>query len=164
MRGTDEEYDSFRLVGDLGVILKDIGAPTVVGMMSFGEMLCAFKESVEIGAGFSGGPIMPPLGHMTADTIITLRSLIKFEGDIEQAADVIAEVKKNEWLDPEIAAVALNTIARKTEQVRRGPITRTMILGTDGVRSAAIVRRAKKAYEDIKSGKSVEDVVKELDL
>lgn len=164
MRGTDEEYDSFRLVGDLGVIIKDIGAPTVVGMMSFGEMLCAFKESVEIGAGFSGGPIMPPLGHMTADSIIALRALIKFEGNIEQAADIIAEVKKNEWLDPEIASVALNTIARKTEQVRRGPITRTMILGTDGVRSAAIVRRAKKAYEDIKAGKSVEDVVRELDL
>ncbi len=164
IRGTDEEYDSARIVGDLGVLLKDIGAPTVVGMMSFGEMLCAFKESVEIGAGFSGGPIMPPLGHMTADTIITLRALIKYGGNVEKAADVIAEVKKNEWLDPEIAAVALNTISRKTEQVRRGLITRAMILGTEGVRSAAISRRAQKAYEDIKAGKSVEEVVRELDL
>jgi hypothetical protein len=164
IRGTDEEYDSARIVGDLGVLLKDIGAPTVVGMMSFGEMLCAFKESVEIGAGFSGGPIMPPLGHMTADTIITLRALIKYGGNVEQAADVIAEVKKNEWLDPEIAAVALNTISRKTEQVRRGLITRAMILGTEGVRSAAIYRRAQKAYEDINAGKSVEEVVRELDL
>ncbi len=164
MRGTGEEYDSARLVGDLGVIIKDIGAPTVVGMMSFGEMLCAFQESVQIGAGFSGGPIMPPLGHMTADCIIALRALIKCENDVEKAADVIAEVKKNEWLDPEIAAVALNTISRKTEQVRRGPVTRTMILGTDGVRSAAIFRRARKAYEDLNAGKSVEDVVRELDI
>ncbi|MCQ1536255.1 hypothetical protein FTO70_11300 [Methanosarcina sp. KYL-1] len=164
MRGTGEEYDSARLVGDLGVIIKDIGAPTVVGMMSFGEMLCAFQESVQIGAGFSGGPIMPPLGHMTGDCIIALRALIKCESDVEKAADIIAEVKKNEWLDPEIAAVALNTISRKTEQVRRGPVTRTMILGTDGVRSAAIFRRAQKAYDDLKAGKSVEDVVRELDI
>ena len=164
IRGTDEEYDSGRIVGDLGVLLKDIGAPTVVGMMSFGEMLCAFKESIEIGAGFSGGPIMPPLGHMTADTIIVLRALIKYGGNVGQAADVIAEVKNNEWLDPEIAAVALNTISRKTEQVRRGPITRAMILGTEGVRSAAIYRRAQKAYEDINLGKSVEEIVRELDL
>lgn len=164
IRGTGEEYDAFRVVGDLGVILKDIGAPTVVGMMSFGEMLCAFQESVAIGAGFSGGPIMPPLGHMTADTIIALKALLKYKGDVEEAAKVIAEVKKNEWLDPEIAAVALNTIARKTEQVRRGPITRTMILGTEGVRSAAIYRRAQKTYEDIKAGKSLEEVVRELDL
>jgi len=163
MRGTGEEYDSARLVGDLGVIIKDIGAPTVVGMMSFGEMLCAFQESVQIGAGFSGGPIMPPLGHMTADCIIALRALIKCETDVEKAADIIAEVKKNEWLDPEIAAVALNTISRKTEQVRRGPVTRTMILGTDGVRSAAIFRRAQKAYDGFKAGKTVEDVVREID-
>ncbi|HII01930.1 TPA: hypothetical protein HA351_09885 [Methanosarcinaceae archaeon] len=163
MRGTGEEYDSARLVGDLGVIIKDIGAPTVVGMMSFGEMLCAFQESVQIGAGFSGGPIMPPLGHMTADCIIALRALIKCETDVEKAADIIAEVKKNEWLDPEIAAVALNTISRKTEQVRRGPVTRTMILGTDGVRSAAIFRRAQKTYDSLKAGKTVEEVVREID-
>ncbi|AKB26424.1 hypothetical protein MSMTP_2955 [Methanosarcina sp. MTP4] len=164
MRGTGEEYDSARLVGDLGVIIKDIGAPTVVGMMSFGEMLCAFQESVQIGAGFSGGPIMPPLGHMTADCIIALRALIKCETDVEKAADIIAEVKKNEWLDPEIAAVALNTISRKTEQVRRGLVTRTMILGTDGVRSAAIFRRAQKTYDALKAGKTVEDVVREIDV
>ncbi|MDD4250494.1 MAG: hypothetical protein PHT13_15530, partial [Methanosarcina sp.] len=91
-------------------------------------------------------------------------ALIKYGGNVEQAADVIAEVKKNEWLDPEIAAVALNTISRKTEQVRRGLITRSMILGTEGVRSAAIYRRAQKAYDDINAGKSVEEVVRELDL
>jgi len=164
IRGTNEEYDSARFIGDLGVIIKDIGAPTVVGMMSFGEMLCAFQESVQIGAGFSGGPIMPPLGHMTADAIIALRALIRYEGDLEKASEVIAEVKKNEWLDPEIAAVALNTIARKTEQVRRGPVTKTMILGTEGVRSAAIFRKANQAYSALKAGKSLDEVVREIDL
>ncbi|MDD4498554.1 MAG: hypothetical protein PHV51_10495, partial [Methanosarcinaceae archaeon] len=102
-------------------------------------------------------------GHMTADSIIALRALIKFKGDVEKASEIIAEVKKNEWLDPEIAAVALNTIARKTEQVRRGPVTRTMILGTEGVRSAAVFRRAQKTYEGLKAGKSVDEIVMELD-
>ncbi|TQD25351.1 hypothetical protein [Methanolobus vulcani] len=163
MRGTNEEYDSARVIGDLGVIIKDIGAPTVVGMMAFGEMLCSFQESVQIGAGFSGGPIMPPLGHMSSDAIVTLRCLISVEKDIDKAAEMIAQIKKTEWLDPVMAAVGANTIARKAEQVRRGPITKTIIAGTEPVRSAAIFYRAQKAYYDLKAGKSVDEVVKELD-
>lgn len=163
IRGTNEEYDAARVIGDMGVIIKDIGAPTVVGMMSFGEMLCVFQEAIAIGAGFSGGPIMPPLGHMTADAIIALRCLIHTGNDKDKAADIIANIKKTEWLDPEMAAIGANTIARKAEQVRRGPITHTIIAATDPVRTAAIFYRAQKTYDDLKSGKSVEDVVKELD-
>jgi len=163
IRGTNEEYDAARVIGDMGVIIKDIGAPTVVGMMSFGEMLCAFQESIAIGAGFSGGPIMPPLGHMTADAIIALRCLIHTGNDKDKAMDIIANIKKTEWLDPEMAAIGANTIARKAEQVRRGPITHTIIAATDPARTAAIFYRAQKTYDDLKSGKSVEDVVKELD-
>ncbi len=164
MRGTNEEYDSARVIGDLGVILKDIGAPTVVGMMSFAEMLCSFQESIQIGAGFSGGPIMPPLGHMSADAIIALRCLIFTKKDFDKAAEMIAHIKKTEWLDPEMAAVGANTIARKAEQVRRGPITKTIIAGTEPARSAAIFNRAQKAYEGIKAGKSVDAIVQELDM
>lgn len=163
IRGTNEEYDAARVIGDMGVIIKDIGAPTVVGMMSFGEMLCVFQEAIAIGAGFSGGPIMPPLGHMTADAIIALRCLIHTGNDKDKAADIIANIKKTEWLDPEMAAIGANTIARKAEQVRRGPITHTIIAATDPVRTAAIFYRAQKTYDDLKAGKSVEDVVKELD-
>ncbi|MBP1909237.1 hypothetical protein [Methanolobus bombayensis] len=164
MRGTNEEYDSARVIGDLGVIIKDIGAPTVVGMMSFGEMLCAFQEAIPIGAGFSGGPIMPPLGHMTADAIVALRGLITSNNDIDKTASMIANLKDTEWLDPEVAAVGANTIVRKAEQVRRGPITNVIIKATEPARTAAIYRRAKKTYDDLNSGKSVEDVVKELDM
>jgi len=164
MRGTNEEYDSAHLIGDLGVIIKDIGAPTVVGMMSFGEMLCSFQESVEIGAGFSGGPIMPPLGHMSADAIIALRCLIHTKNDQEQSAEMIAEIKKNQWLDPTMAAVGANTICRKVEQVRRGPITKLVIDATEPVRSAAIYKRAERSFEALKAGKSVDDIVKEFDL
>jgi hypothetical protein len=120
MRGTNEEYASARLVGELGLMIKDIGGTSVIGMMAFVEMLAAFQEGVGIGAGFSGGPIMPPLGHMSSDIVIAIRALLTNDGDQDKAADIIREVKKNEWLDPEQAAFAANTIARKAEQSRRG--------------------------------------------
>ena len=86
IRGTGEEYDTATLVGDLGVIMKDIGGPSVVGMIAFEEMLSAFEESLDIGAGFSGGPLQPPLGHMAADAILALKVLLSKNGDIEKAA------------------------------------------------------------------------------
>ncbi len=163
MRGTNEEYDLPRLVGDLGIILKDVGSPTVIGMMTFDEMLASFQESVAIGAGFSGGPIMPPLGHLTADPIVVLRALIASDGDQNQAADVFSRVKKNEWIDPELAAVAANTIARKAEQVRRGPVTAVMITATEGPRVNAVYRRAQKVYDDLSAGKSLQEATRALD-
>jgi hypothetical protein len=163
MRGTNEEYDSARLVGELGLMIKDVGGTSVIGMMAFVEMLAAFQEGVGIGAGFSGGPIMPPLGHMSADVVIAIRALLTNDGDQDKAAAIIREVKKNEWLDPEQAAFAANTIARKAEQSRRGPVTAAIITGTEGVRVNAVYSRAQKVYDDLKAGKSLKESVAELD-
>ncbi|MCD1295266.1 hypothetical protein CUJ83_09670 [Methanocella sp. CWC-04] len=163
IRGTGEEYDTARLVGDLGVILKDIGGPSVVGMIAFEEMLSAFEESLVIGAGFSGGPLQPPLGHMAADAVLAMKVLISSHGDIEKAADRIREIKDKFWLEPEFAKVATNTIARKSEQVRRGPVTKAMILATDGARAGAVYRRAKFTYDRLKEGKDLQDIIRELD-
>lgn len=106
---------------------------------------------------------MPPLGHMTADVTVALRALIANNWDEEVAANLIGQIKKNEWLDPEMAAVAANTIARKAEQVCRGPITQVMIAGTEGVKAQAIYRRAQKTYQDLKAGKSLSEITRELD-
>jgi hypothetical protein len=163
IRGTGEEYDTARVVGDLGVILKDIGGPSVVGMIAFEEMLAAFEESLTIGAGFSGGPLQPPLGHMAADAVLAMKVLISTGGDVEKAADKIKEIKEKFWFEPEYAKISTNTIARKSEQVQRGPVTKAMILATDGARAKAVYDRAKFTYDGLNAGKSLEEVVRALD-
>lgn len=163
IRGTGEEYDTARLVGDLGVIIKDIGGPSVIGMMAFEEMLAAFEESLIIGAGFSGGPLQPPLGHMTADAVLAMKLLIDNKGDIEKTADKIKEVKEKFWIEPEFAKVATNTISRKSEQVKRGPVTKSLILATDGAVAKGVYDRAKFTYNHLKEGKELDEIVRMLD-
>lgn len=163
IRGTGEEYDTATLVGDLGVILKDIGGPTVIGMMAFEEILAAFEESLIIGAGFSGGPLQPPLGHMTADAVLAMKLLIDNSGNIEKSAERITEVKEQFWLEPEFAKIATNTISRKAEQVKRGPVTKTLIMATDGARAKGVYQRAKFTYDQLKEGKELDEIVRMLD-
>jgi hypothetical protein len=163
IRGTGEEYDTASLVGDLGVIIKDIGGPSVIGMMAFEEMLAAFEESLAIGAGFSGGPLQPPLGHMSADAVLSMKLLIENKGDIEKTADKIKEVKEKFWLEPEFAKIATNTISRKTEQVKRGPVTKALILATDGALAKGVYERAKFTYDNLKNGKELNEIVSMLD-
>jgi len=163
IRGTGEEYDTAQLVGDLGVILKDIGGPSVIGMMVFEELLGAFEESLAIGAGFSGGPLQPPLGHMSADAVLAMKLIMENEGDLEKAADKIREVKEQFWLEPEVAMIATNTISRKAEQVQRGPVTRACILATDGARAKGVYDRAKFTYQQLEAGKELDEIVRMLD-
>ncbi|MBC7248839.1 MAG: hypothetical protein H5T62_01015 [Anaerolineae bacterium] len=163
LRGTGKEYDTASLVGSLGMILKDVGAPSVIGMMTLNEILAAFMEAPMIGAGFGGGPVNPPLAHLAADGVIAMNLLIAHSGDVEAAADALREVKLTQWIDPEIAAFSTNTVARKAEQIRRGPVTETIIKATDGIRANAVYRRARYAYDEMKAGKDLADVCFALD-
>ena len=163
IRGTGEEYDTATVVGDFGVIMKDIGGPSVVGMIAFEEMLSAFEESLAIGAGFSGGPLQPPLGHMTADAVLALKVLLANNGDVDKAAEAINDVKSNFYLEPTIAKIATNTIARKSEQVRRGSVTKAMILATEGALSAETLRIAEFTYNKLNEGMTLKEITKALD-
>jgi hypothetical protein len=164
LRGTGKEYDTASFVGGMGMVLKDVGAPTVIGMMTVNEILAAFAEGPMIGAGFGGGPVDPPLAHLVADGVISMNALIAHGGDVEKVADMIHEVKLTQWIDGEIAAYSTNTVARKAEQIRRGPVTEAIIKGTDGIRANALYRRAKFAYDELSAGKKLEEVAYALDL
>ena len=163
IRGTGEEYDTATVVGDFGVIMKDIGGPSVVGMIAFEEMLSAFEESLAIGAGFSGGPLQPPLGHMTADAVLALKVLLANDGDVDKAAEAIKDVKSNFYLESTIAKIATNTIARKSEQVRRGPVTKAMILATEGALTGEALRIAEFTYNKLNEGMTLKEITKALD-
>ncbi|HOT23169.1 MAG TPA: hypothetical protein PLK79_01895 [Thermoleophilia bacterium] len=163
LRGTNKEYDTASLIGGLGMILKDVGAPSVIGMMTLNEILAAFAEAPMIGAGFSGGPVNPPLAHLVSDFVVAMNLLIANQGDVAASADALREVKLTQWIDPEIAAFSINTVARKAEQVRRGPVTATVITATDGIRANALRWRAQYAWDELSAGKSLEEVCGALD-
>jgi hypothetical protein len=57
----------------------------------------------------------------------------------------------------------MNTVARKAAQVRRGPVSETLLLASEPRRMDALYRRAARAYEELSAGKRLEDIVQELD-
>ena len=163
LRGTGKEYDTAVVIGDIGMILKDVGSPTVVGMICLNDILASFAEGPQLGAGSGAGPHNSPIGHLSSDTVITMNALLDNNGDIHAAADVLKKVKSSGWLDPEVATICINLIAHKGEQVRRGLVTQAMITATEGIFSNAIYSRAKKAYNELKAGKALEDVCLDMD-
>lgn len=163
IRGTHEEFDTAKVIGDFGLILKDIGGPSVIGSMALSEIFAGFEEAASIGAGFSGGPVNPPLGHLEGDCVPIMRLLLKYKGDVFAVAEAVREYKMNSFIDPEMALCGLNTISRKAEQVTRGAVTKACILASEGVRDRAIYRRAAHTYDMMKSGKSVAEATRTLD-
>jgi hypothetical protein len=160
VRITGEELPTGRVIGDLGLILKDIGGPTVIGMMALDEIMAVFQEGI---AGFSGGPLNPPLGHVCADAVVALKALLEEGATQESVAAALVAQRDTGSIDPEVALIAMNTVARKATQIRSGPVTETLILASEPTRAAALYRRAAKAYDDLADGKSLAEVVRELD-
>jgi hypothetical protein len=77
--------------------------------------------------------------------------------------DAIVELE-NKRVDKEMALVGLNTVARKAEQVRRGPVNTILIKATDPMRTKALCRRADRAYTEMMSGRSLADVIHAFDF
>ncbi len=160
MKVTGEEYDTARVIGDMGLILKDAGGPSVIGMMALDEIFSAFQEGI---AGFSGGPVNAPLGHVCAYAVVAMKALLENKGDQNAAGEAIVKDRAGCSFDPEMALMAINTVARKAAEVHGGPVTDTLILATEPTRANALYRRAAKAHADLTAGKSLADVVCALD-
>ena len=160
MKLTDEEYDTAALVGDLGLILKDIGGVSVIGMMAFDEIFACFKEGI---SGFSGGPVNAPLGHVGGYAPAVMRSLICNGGDFDKTAKLVAEDRKNTSFNPEIALFSLNTVARKSAELYNGPITTTLIEASEPSRATEIHRIAEFAYDKLTTGESLASLIETLD-
>jgi len=156
---TGEVYDTAKFVGDLGLILKDVGAPTVVGMLCLRDALQVFKENVS-----PFRPTTPPMGHACAEAVLAMKALIAWDFDRDRVARSLVGLLSEKRVDPEIAQVAINTIARKAEQVHRGPVTNLVVRATDPERARVLLDRATKSYDWLTSGRSLQDTVLGLEL
>ncbi|MGM9530198.1 hypothetical protein [Intestinibacter sp.] len=154
------EFDTAKLIGDIGLILKDIGAPSVIGMMAFDEIFSIFEERI---VGSSGGYGNSPMGHVGAYAIIGMKALVENKGDVEKTAKQIIEEKKLHSFNPEVAFCSINTVCRKANELHSGPITKMLIDATEPARAHAIHWRALYTLEELEKGTSLEDIVRALD-
>jgi hypothetical protein len=159
-RVTGEAIDTGRLIGDLGLILKDVGAPSVIGMMALDEIFSIFHEGI---AGFSGGPLNPPLGHVAAYAVIAMKALIESRGDLRKVAAGIMEDKLSFTFDAETSLVSLNVMARKAHEIKRGPVTAALIVATEPGKAKAVHDKAEAAWRALAGGASLAEVVKRLE-
>ena len=160
MRVTGEEFDTGALIGDLGLILKDIGGPSVIGMMAFNEIISSFAEGI---AGASCTPSNPPLGHIAGYSFVAMKALFAFDGDVEKTKQAVIADRIAGSFDPSVALMNINLIARKANSVYNGPITRLLIDATQPELAYAIHSRAEYAYEELSNGRTVGEIVHELE-
>ena len=87
------------LVGDLGLIFKDIGAPTVMALITFDYILGCFKEGGWIGPCGGSVSVMTVQSYVTIDAVIALLAVIFYFGDEEKAADIVHNVRNDFFMD-----------------------------------------------------------------
>ncbi len=160
MRLTGQEYDTAQLVGDVGLILKDIGGPSVIGMMAFVEIFSVFKERL---CGGSGGPYNTPLGHMTAYAVAAVNALSDKDADIMALSRELVSDRAQGNVHPECSLFCINIVTRKAAELRCGPVTDFLINATEPARAKAIHDCAEYVYDELTAGTSLGTIVKALD-
>ncbi|MEQ8659405.1 MAG: hypothetical protein RLW62_01170, partial [Gammaproteobacteria bacterium] len=160
VRITGQEYSTGQVIGDLGLILKDIGGPSVIGIMAVDEIMGVFAEGI---AGSSAGPVNPPLGHVCTDAVIAMKCLLEPDATPESVAALLRERRYDFAFDPETSMIAMNIVAKKAQQLKAGAVTNAMLLASEPVRAQALYRRAAYTYDALDAGRALEDVVRELD-
>lgn len=154
-RLSGDELPTAKLIGDLGLILKDVGGPTVIGMMALDEILQVFEEF----ARFTD----PPLGHLCADAVVAFKALLAPEADPQDVAARLAAARLAASIDPDTTAIAMNIVARKATQVRRGPVTDALLAASEPARTQALLHRTVEAWERLNAGEDIEVLVADLD-
>jgi hypothetical protein len=155
VRLTGDAIATGKLIGDLGLILKDVGGPTVIGMMALDECMQVFEEL----ARFSD----PPLGHLCADAVVAFKALLQEGATPRSVAAALLHARLESSIDPDTTVLSMNTVARKAQQVRRGPVSETLLLASEPGRMDALYRRAVAAYEALTAGKPLDEIVQQLD-
>lgn len=161
IRGVGDEFRTSRIVGDLAIILKDSGTPTVVGMIMFCELCSIILEGGTFGAGRAGGPLLVPLHHWVTSPVLGLYMMGKGASHDE----IVGVIRKtlNLYFQPEDAMVAANVLARKADSVERGPLSDAVIRATEPTLVNALSRRAIYAHQRMKvEGASLEELVQEV--
>ena len=159
MRITGEEYDTAHVVGDIALIMKDIGGPSVVGMMSFVEIFGCFAERI---CGASGMPHNSPLGHMTCYAIVAMKAL-QAGMDPWETGRAIAADRIKDTINPESAMFSIYAMSKKASELRNGPITKLLVNATLPYVTRDIRNKAKVTYDQLKEEKTLAEVVKKLD-
>jgi hypothetical protein len=163
IRGTDHKLDMARMVGDLGLILKDAGAPTVVAMNGIYDLLSGFEESGFIMPNAIGA-INPPLSHTPLSFLLsTMALLIDSGGDMKKVAERIAHLRTSDSHDPETALVAMYIVVRKAAESTSGPVTDALLAASERGAIEAVARRVKRSREGLEGGEDLAHIVKKLD-
>ena len=155
VRLTGDAIATGKLIGDLGLILKDVGGPTVIGMMALDECMQVFEELARFGD--------PPLGHLCADAVVAFKALLREGATPRSVATALLRARMETSIDPDTTVLSMNTVARKAQQVRRGPVSETLLLASEPGRMDALYRRAVTAYEALNAGKRLDEIVQQLD-
>lgn len=156
---TQEMFETSTLVGDLGLILKDSGGATIPGMLAFKDLLGIFQEPVS-----PFRSTTPPLGHIAAEVLLAMRALLQWKFDSDRVGQALGDAIAKCRVDPEMGLIALNTVARKAQEVHRGPVSTLLIKATEPARTRGLYHRAEKAYQGLTAGQSLAEVVRALDL
>lgn len=162
IRGTDEELKAAKVIGDLALILKDSGTPTVVGMIMFNEVCSIIKEGAALGVGRAGGPLLLPLNHWVTAPSLALYLLGK-GATVDEIIDITRKTLDG-FFQKEDAVVATNILARRAEYIERGPLTDAIIRATEPGMANAIAKRTINAHKKMKGGQTLEELVKDVQV
>lgn len=161
IRGSGDEISAAKVVGELGLILKDCGSPTVVGMIMFNEICSLIEEGPVLGVGRSGGPILLPLHHWATAPAVVLYHLGKGASE-EEVVDILVKSTES-YFQQEDALVAVNTLAHKAHGLLPGPVTDILLKATEPVYARVVYERLGWVHDRFEEGATFGEIAREME-